>query len=78
MKGRALDFLGIGTPNTGQLSPLLHTFVEFRPIVNRVVARQSTDGLTTNVQFSPNKPHSHMLVVIETNPTCYWTSRKDK
>ena len=47
-------FLCIPTPNTGQLKPLFHTFAEFRPIVNRVVARQSTDWLAVNAQFSPN------------------------
>ena len=48
------DFLCIPTPNTGQLNPVFHTFAEFRPIVNRIVARQSTDWLAANAQFSPN------------------------
>ena len=48
------DFLCIPTPNTGQLNPLFHTFVEFKLIVNRIVARQSTDWLAANAQFSPN------------------------
>ena len=48
------DFLCILTPNTGQLNPLFHTFAEFRLIVNRIVARQSTDWLAANAQFSPN------------------------
>ena len=47
-------FLCIQTPNTGQLNPLFHTFAKFRPIVNRVVARQSTGWLAANAQFSPN------------------------
>ena len=42
------------TLNTGQLNPLFHTFAEFRLIVNRIVARQSTDWLVANAQFSPN------------------------
>ena len=42
----------IRTPNTGQLNPLFHTFAEFRPIVNRVVAWQSSDWLAANAQFS--------------------------
>ena len=50
------DFLYIRTPNTGQFNPLFHTVVEFRPIVNRVVARQSTDWLAASAQFSPNAP----------------------
>ena len=50
------DFLCIRTPNTDQLNPLFHTFAEFRPIVNRVVAQQSTDWLAANAQFSPNVP----------------------
>ena len=44
----------IRTPNTGQLNPLFYTFAEFRRIVNRVVARQSTDWLAANAQFSPD------------------------
>ena len=48
------DFLCIPTPNTGQLNPLFHTFAEFRLIVNRIVAWQSTDWLAANAQFSPN------------------------
>ena len=48
------DFLCILTPNTGQLNPLFHTLAEFRPIVKRVVARQSTDCLAANAQLSPN------------------------
>ena len=44
----------IPTSNTGQLNPLFHTFAEFRLIVNRIVARQSTDWLAANAQFSPN------------------------
>ena len=48
------DFLCIPTPNTGQLNPLFHTFAEFRLIVNRIVAWQSTDWLAVNAQFSPN------------------------
>ena len=47
------DFLCIPTPNPGQLNPLFHTFVEFRLIVNRIIARQSTDWLGANAQFSP-------------------------
>ena len=45
----------IPTLNTGQLNPLFHTFAEFRLIVNRIVARQSTDWLAANAQFSPNE-----------------------
>ena len=48
------DFLNIPTPNTGQLNPLFHTVAEFRLIVNRIVARHSTDWLAANAQFSPN------------------------
>ena len=36
------------------LNPMFHTFAEFRLIVNRIVARQSTDWLAANEQFSPN------------------------
>ena len=50
----ARAFLLIRTPNTGQLNPLFHTLAEFRPTVNRVVARQSTDSLAASAQFSPN------------------------
>ena len=50
----SLDFLYISTLNTGQLNPLFHTFAEFRLIVNRIVAWQSTDWLAANAQFSPN------------------------
>ena len=46
--------LCIQTPNTVQLNPLFHTYAEFRPIVNRVVAPQSTDWLAANAQFSLN------------------------
>ena len=49
------DFLCIPTPYTGQLNPLFHTFAEFRLIVNRIVAQQSTDWLAANAQFSPNE-----------------------
>ena len=48
-------FLCIPTPNTCQLNPLFHTFAEFRLIVNRTVAQQSTDWLATNAQFSLNE-----------------------
>ena len=48
------DCLCIPTPNTGQLNPLFHTFAEFTLVVNRVLARQSTDWLAANAQFSPN------------------------
>ena len=48
------DSLCIPTLNTGQLNPLLHTFAEYRLIVNRVVAWQSTDWFVANAQFSPN------------------------
>ena len=47
------DFLCIPISNTGQLNALFHTFAEFRLIVNRIVARQSTDWLAGNAQFSP-------------------------
>ena len=40
--------------NAGQLNLLFHTFAEFRLIVNRVVARQSTDWLTANAQVTPS------------------------
>ena len=49
------DFLCIPTLNTGQSNPLFHTFAEFRLIVDRIVARQSTDWLAANAQFSPNE-----------------------
>ena len=56
------DFLCIPTPNTGQLNPLFHTFAEFRLIVNRIVARQSTDWLAANAQFSPDgRPSIHQI-----------------
>ena len=48
------DFLCILKQNTGQLNQLFHTFAELRLIVNRIVARQSTDWLAANAQFSPN------------------------
>ena len=47
------DYLCIRTLNTDQLNLLFHTFAEFSPIVNMVVARQSTDWLAANAQFSP-------------------------
>ena len=47
------DFLCIPTLNT-ELNPLFHTFAEFRLIVIRIMARQSTDWLAANAQFSPN------------------------
>ena len=58
------DFLWIQTPNTDQLNPLFHTFAEFRLLVNRDVARQSTDWLVANAQFSPNEtiPKPHICV----------------
>ena len=37
------------------IESLFHTFAEFRLIVNRIVARQSTDWLAANTQFSPNE-----------------------
>ena len=49
------DFWCTRKLNTGQWNPLFHTFAEFRPIVNRVVAWQSTDWLADNAQFSPHK-----------------------
>ena len=52
------------TPNTGQLNPLFQTFAEFRPIVNRVVARQSTDWLAGSAQFSPNEFGKIIVYVI--------------
>ena len=51
----------IRTPNTGQLNPLFHTFAEF---LNRVVARQSTDLLVANAQFSPNAPDLNFTSVV--------------
>ena len=48
------DFFFIPRPNTGQLNPLFHTFAEFRLIVNKTVARQSTDWLAASAQYSPN------------------------
>ena len=56
------DFLCIPTPNTGQLNPLFHTFAEFRLIVNRITARQFTDWLATNAQFSPNGKTEFALI----------------
>ena len=47
-------FLCIQTPNTDQLNLQFHTLAEFRPVVNRVVARQFTDWLAANAQFSAN------------------------
>ena len=32
----------------------MHSDTEYRPIVNRVAAQQSTDWLAANAQFSPN------------------------
>ena len=58
------DFLCIPTPNTGQLNPLFHTFAEFRPIVNRIVVRQSTDWLAANAQFFPNEYRPDVVNVI--------------
>ena len=56
------DFFCIQTPNTCQLSSLFHTFAEFRPIVNRVVARQSTYWSVANAQFSPDaKSNFHTI-----------------
>ena len=40
--------------HTGQLNPLFHTIAKFRPIMNRVVARQSIDWLAANEKVSPN------------------------
>ena len=36
-----------------EVNPLFHTFAEFRLVMNRVAARQSTDWLAANAQFSP-------------------------
>ena len=58
------DFLCIPTPNTGQLNSLFHTFAEFRLIVNRIVARQSTDWLATNAQFSPNAKFARNVTLL--------------
>ena len=44
-------FLCIRTAKKGQLNPLFHTFAGFRPIVNRFVARQSTDWSAANAQI---------------------------
>ena len=48
------DFLCIPTLNIDKLNPLFHTFAEFRLLVNRVLARQSTDWFEANMQFSNN------------------------
>ena len=67
----------IRTLNTDQLNPLFHTFAEFRSIVNRVVARQSTDWLVANAQISPNVP-SRILrmravnIPVESPQTYFW------
>ena len=52
----------IQTPNTGQLNPLFRTFAEFRLIVNRIEARQSTDWVAANTQFSPNASCWHDII----------------
>ena len=61
------DFLCIRTPNTGQLNPLFHTFAEFRPIVNRVVVRQSTDLLAANAQCLKQNVYCAKEVFIKDN-----------
>ena len=48
------DFLCISTPNTDQLNPPFHTFAELRLIMTKIVARQFTDWLAANAQFSPD------------------------
>ena len=53
----------IWAPNTGQMNRLLHTIAEFRPIVNRIVARQSTDSLAANAQFSPDESKNTLIVL---------------
>ena len=63
------DFLCIPTPNTGQLNPLFHTDAEFRLIVNRIVARQSTDQLAANAQFSPNEIDERLHMDVRKVPT---------
>ena len=45
------DFLCIPTPNTGQLNPMFNTLAEFRLIVNRIAAWQSTDWLAAKHNF---------------------------
>ena len=60
-----IHFLCIPTPNTGQLYSPFHTFAEVRLIVKRIIARQSTDWLATNAQFSPNiSPRGKCLLVV--------------
>ena len=57
----------IPTPNTHQLSPMFHTFAEFRPIGNRVVARHSTGWLAAYAQFSPNDGKASYFIEIPKN-----------
>ena len=75
MKKPLGDFLCIPTPNTGELNPLFHTFAEFRLIVNRVVARQSTDWLASNAQFSSNvsSPLAHIVFLLNVNVKYHFT-----
>ena len=47
-------FLCIGTPNTGQLISLFHTFAEFRPISGLLCNNPNHYWLAANAQFSPN------------------------
>ena len=61
------DFLCISTPNKGQLNPLFHIFAEFRPIVHRVVARQSPFWSAGNAKFSPNRGLSFHNTIMSFN-----------
>ena len=55
------DFLCIPTLNKGQLNLLFHTLAEFRLIVNRIVAWQSTDWLVAYAQFFPNGRGANLI-----------------
>ena len=72
------DFLCIQTPNTGQLNPPFHTFTEFRPIVNRIVAWQSTDWLAANAQFSPNVLYACIPLKVTYKVKVIWRSMSNQ
>ena len=66
-----------------ELNPLFHTSAEFRLIVNRIVARQFTDWLAANAQFSPNDmavqlPNGHCCVrIYDWIVDCYFDHKKN-
>ena len=61
-------FLCIGTPNTGQLNPLFHTFAEFRPISGLARYNPIYYWLAASAQFSPNANRLRL----DSQQTTFW------